>query len=119
MSSYIRPNASRPPELDTAPIPEPMEYDDRDDRAWFAAHPKRRWRLRDPRPGEMGTLAPATAAFAAAGVRFAIAVFQPAPGMHDRHKVGLRTRDPFDSYTDAGILALVPELVAIDAGGRP
>jgi hypothetical protein len=105
---YIDPNTPRPPE--------PMEHDDR---AWFVAHPNRRWRLRDPGPGEMGAFGPATDAFAAAGVRFAIAVFQLTPGMHDRHRVGLRTRDPFDSYTDAGILALVPELVAIDAGDRP
>jgi hypothetical protein len=87
------------------------------DRAWFAVHPKRRWRLREPMQGETGAFASAVDMLAAAGVRFAIAVFQPAPGTHDRHRVGLRTRDPFDSFTDAGILALVPELAAIDAGG--
>ena len=108
-SHYIDPNTSPPPD----------EYDDRDDRAWFMAHPKRRWRLRDPCPGEMGDFAKAADLLAATGVRFAIAVFQPTPGLHDRHRVGLRTRDPFDTYTDAGILALVPELAVINAGGRP
>jgi hypothetical protein len=92
-----------------------------DDRAWFAAHPTRRWRLREPWPGELASLTIVDevardhlAAFmeqiARRDLRLAIAVFQPMPGKRLRDLVGVGTTDPLHSFTDAGIVALVPAL---------
>jgi hypothetical protein len=98
-----------------------------DDRAWFVAHPTRRWRLREPWPGEQTAvtvdageaghdrLDAFTEQLIRRGLRVAIAVFQPAPGKRARHPVGIPTADPLDSFTDAGILALVPALAATAA----
>lgn len=74
-----------------------------DDRAWFVAHPTRRWRLRELMPGEGQAPAPP-------GWQPAVAVCQHAPGVRSRHSVALRGSDPLDSYTDAGIATLIQGL---------
>jgi hypothetical protein len=88
-----------------------------DDRDWFAAHPARRWRLREPWPGETASLAPGdpvTAAFSAdaerQGLRLAIATFQVERGKRQRAIVAVSTTDTLDSFTDAGIALLTPGL---------
>ena len=98
-----------------------------DDRAWFAAHPTRRWRLREPWPGEQTAVIVDAGEAARDGLdafseeiirrrlRIAIAVFQPAPGKRARLPVGVRTADPLGSFTDQGIVALVPTLAATAA----
>ena len=74
-----------------------------DDKAWFAAHPTRRWRLRELMPGEGQAPAPP-------GWQPAVAVCQHAPGVRSRHSVALRSSEPLDSYTDAGIVTLISGL---------
>jgi hypothetical protein len=86
------------------------------DRTWFAAHPQRRWRLRTPWPGELATLAHVIdLPIVGEGRRAAVAVRQFGPGRYEFHVVGIGTSDPLESFTDVGILWLVPELAAIKA----
>ena len=79
-----------------------------DDRTWFAANPRRRWRLRELMPGEGRTPAPP-------GWQPAVAVCQHAPGVRSRHSVALRSSEPLDSYTDAGIVMLISGLANLAA----
>jgi hypothetical protein len=83
-----------------------------DDRLWFAAHPRRRWRLREPIDEELAVLRCASSnplgagqinAWLAAGRRMGIAVYQIEPGCRQRFPIRISTDDPLDSFTDAGI----------------
>ena len=47
---------------------------------------------------------------AAPGWQPAVAVCQHAPGVRSRHSVALRSSEPLDSYTDAGIVTLISGL---------
>jgi hypothetical protein len=91
----------------------------KDDRDWFAAHPNRRWRLRDPWRGEAAALAIGDPSIdvemfrtdaARRGLRMAVAIVKVAIGKRLRSVVAIATSDPFDSFTDAGIIRLVPGL---------
>jgi hypothetical protein len=76
-----------------------------DDRRFFAAHPKRRWRLREPYPGEIA----ATEAEAQRGeLQFeagtaVVVVHQIESGARLRIFGAVETSDPVDSFTEAGI----------------
>jgi hypothetical protein len=92
------------------------------DRDWFASHPTRRWRLREPMPGERETLretengavmeARAARIVQAQGKGWSIAVIvrQIEPGMRSRSLAAVKVDDPLDSFTDAGILRMIPGL---------
>jgi hypothetical protein len=94
-----------------------------DDRAWFATHPGREWRLREPIPGELSSLlstggAPKLEQWLAQGGAAAIVVRQHAPGVRTRQPILRTTGEPLDSFTDAGILRTVVGL-AEDALAHP
>lgn len=83
-----------------------------DDREWFAAHPARRLRLRDPFPGELAALAldDGRRVMLAAGERAVVATLQLRVGRRIRHVTSIGSDDPLDSYTDPGIARLVPAI---------
>ena len=92
----------------------------RDDRDWFAAHPTRRWRLRDPGPGELEAmeldgLAPERDIIikqaAREGARVVVVTFQPEPGKRMRQLAKMSTSDSLDSYTERGIVQLLPAAI--------
>jgi hypothetical protein len=91
------------------------------DRAWFAANPKRTWRLREPFPGEIRILeatgesvdgafdrAAWNGRAARFGLREAIAVHQIQPGARARLLAAVPPGEALDSYTEAGIVRLTP-----------
>jgi hypothetical protein len=91
--------------------PEPWTEDDR---TWFAANPARNWRLREPMRGELAALRHSAGAdpdgmaeWVAAGRRAGIVVYQAVPGRRLRMTAKLFIDDPLDSYTEAGIIALL------------
>jgi hypothetical protein len=108
-----------------------------DDRTWFAAHPGRTWRLRQPMPGELEALATDEALAEQAhprqevtddarrvlqlreqGAPIAVAVCQYTPGLRVRMPFEFATSDPLESYTDAAVPALAPELAELAAQHR-
>jgi hypothetical protein len=107
------------------------------DRDWFRANPNRCWRLRWPMPGEIETLATdehlteqADASWPVSdcardaitrrdeGATIAIAVHQFEPGKRLRIPFEFVSQDPLESFTDAGIPALMPFLAEIVARHR-
>lgn len=99
------------------------------DREWFAANPGRSWRLRWPMRGEVETMAtdeylaehsgkPNVSDHAreairrnqAEGLQIAIAVYQFRTGMRVRLPFGYLSDDPPESYTDAAVPALMPDI---------
>jgi hypothetical protein len=88
----------------------------KDDRAWFATHPNRRWRMRKPIPGELAASAAEIDVDAFSrqtkqrGDQIAIVSFQAEVGKRIRRIVAIPTSDPPSSFTDAGIVRLFPGL---------
>jgi hypothetical protein len=91
------------------------------DRTWFEQHPTRRWRLRPPMRGELETIAaddgPHRVDNAAGIVRtrgcgwaIAVVVEQIEPGKRTRSLAAVRLNDSMSSFTDAGILRMIPAL---------
>jgi hypothetical protein len=105
------------------------------DREWFRANPNRRWRLRWPMPGEVEALAVdehlteqadaswpvsdcARDAIKRRDEGATIAVHQFEPGKRLRTPFEFVSQDPLESFTDAGIPALMPFLAEIVARHR-
>ena len=90
-----------------------------EDRAWFAKHSNRRWRLRTPFPGELSPAALGGLCTAERMDAFivkarkqslvvAIATYQAEVGKRLRKVVAVPTRDPLESFTDRSIAVLIP-----------
>jgi hypothetical protein len=74
----------------------------KDDRAWFARHPNRRWRLRKPIPGELAASGGVDIdAFSRQtkqrGEQIAIVVFQAEVGKRARRAIAIPATDPLDA----------------------
>ena len=85
-----------------------------DDRRFFAAHPNRRWRLREQYPGEIAAAEAETGRgemmFEAGTV--VVIVHQIEPGTHQRLFGTIPSGEPPDSFTEAGIKKLCSPFIA-------
>jgi hypothetical protein len=90
-----------------------------DDRDWFVQNPNRSWRLRKPKPGEVEALAAAAGGVCSLFQRevsqrhmtLAIAVHQARVGVRVRQLVATTAEDSLSSFTDAGIVRMLPGLL--------